>query len=208
MWGALPAHRSERLFISPLCQDTVSALPLQRSQPFFLTLCYWVGKSVEFGELLPSPMGSTANLHHFPCICNKTCTLISAFLTLHPLSVGSELEEETGCSLLSFLAAQQLVVAFFTGRPLFHGWLSCSVSYEAFLIFVYSQKQEFLDSSAGIHSPWAPRPIASERLMLLVCFQATEMSDLYLRAAVPFGLCLVTFVFCYLLLQFNSGVAG
>ena len=136
-------HTRVRIFISPLCQDTVSAVPLQRSQQFCIILCYWVGKSVEFGELLPSPVGFTANLHQFSFICNKTCVLISVFLTLLfsvCLSIGSELEEKMGCYLLSFLAAQQLVVAFFTGRPLFQGWLSWSFFYVTFLISVYSQK--------------------------------------------------------------------
>ena len=41
--------------------------------------------------------------------------------------------------------------------------------------------------------------------MLLVCFQATEMSDLYLRAAVPFGLCLVTL---YFVIYFYSLIVG
>lgn len=85
----------------------------------------WVNLS-NWGTVTKS-VGFTANLHQFSFICNKTCVLISVFLTLlfsACLSIGSELEEEMGCYLLSFLAAQQLVVAFFTGRPLFQGWLS------------------------------------------------------------------------------------
>ena len=116
-------HTGMREFSPALCAKIQSLLCLCRGASGFalLSVIGWVNLS-NSGDCYQVQLAMRLSYTSLAFICNKAYILISIFLTLLPfflcLSVGSELEEEKGCCLLSFPAIQQLVVAFFTGRAL------------------------------------------------------------------------------------------